>query len=104
MAHGLQVVQPDGTLENRRVFAEYAGYPDGIKVDINSNLYVTTNSTSVNIYDSTGKSLERIATPESTRNCAFGGPDNKTLFITAMTSVYRVQLKIRGVQVVAGSD
>ena len=59
---------------------------------------------SVKIFDSTGKHLGDIATPEITRNCAFGGPDNKTLFITAMTSVYRVQLKIPGVQVVVGSD
>ena len=97
-------VQPDGTLANRRIFVKNVGYPDGIKVDLSGNLYVTTNMGSVKIFDSTGKHLGDIATPEITRNCAFGGPDNKTLFITAMTSVYRVQLKIPGVQVVVGSD
>lgn len=97
-------IKPDGTLANRRGFVKYAGHPDGIKVDVKGNLYVTTNLYRVNVYDSTGKRLGDIATPEITRNCAFGGPDNKTLFITAMTSVYRVQLKIAGVQVFAGSD
>jgi gluconolactonase len=97
-------IKPDGTLANRRVIIKNVGMPDGIKVDVNGNLYVTTNRRRVGIYDSTGKHLGDIATPEITRNCAFGGPDNKTLFITAMSSVYRVQLKIPGVQVLAGSD
>ena len=98
-------VQPDGTLANNRVFCQILGcYLDGIKVDVNGNLYVTTNMNYVKIYDNTGKHLRDIVTPEITRNCAFGGPDNKTLFITAMTSVYRVQLKIQGVQVFAESD
>jgi len=97
-------VQPDGTLANRRIFVKNVGYPDGIKVDLSGNLYVTTNISSVKIFDNTGKHLGDIATPEITRNCTFGGPENKTLFITAMTSVYRVQSKIQEVQLVVGSD
>ena len=94
-------VQSDGTLANRRVFASLSGWPDGMKVDINGNLYVTTNMPFVQIFDSAGKHLGNIVTPEITRNCAFGGPDNETLFITALTSVYRVQLKIQGVKVLS---
>ena len=98
-------IQPDGTLANRRIFVQYdVGFPYGIKVDINGNLYVTTHGNYVKIFDSTGKHLGDIVTPEITLNCAFGGPDNKTLFITTITSVYRVQLKVPGVQVIAGSD
>jgi gluconolactonase len=92
-------VQPDGTLANRRVFVTLSGWADGIKVDMNGNLYVTTNKSVVRVYDSAGKHLGDIVTPEGTTNCAFGGPDNKTLFITARTSVYRVQLKVQGVPV-----
>lgn len=97
-------VQPDGTLANGRVFLSDVGWPDGIKVDVNGNLYVTTNTNRVGIYDRAGKHLGDIATPEITRNCAFGGPDNRTLFITALTSVYRVRLNVQGIPVLAGSD
>ena len=97
-------IQPDGTLTNRRVFVRIDGYPDGIKVDVNGNLYVTTNRPLVQIYDSTGKHLGDIVTPERAENCAFGGPDNKTLFITTQTSVYRVQLKVQGIPILAGVE
>ncbi len=94
-------VQPDGTLTNDRVFADLSSAkrhgPDGMKVDVNGNLYVTSGVTW--IFDSTGKHLGDIVTPDAPTNCAFGGPDNKTLFITARPSLYRVQLKIQGVKV-----
>ena len=99
-------VQSDGTLANRRVFVNPIGfsYTDGIKMDKKGNLYVTTNLNKLQIYDSAGKHLGDIDTPEKTANCAFGGPDNKTLFITARTSVYRIQMKVQGIPVLAGSD
>ncbi|TKJ37844.1 MAG: hypothetical protein CEE38_07200 [Planctomycetes bacterium B3_Pla] len=88
-------VQPNGLLANRRVFAHISGWPDGMKVDMRGNLYVTTNTSLVRVYDSEGTQLGNIVTPESTRNCAFGGDDNRTLFITAGRSVYRVQMKVQ---------
>jgi gluconolactonase len=88
-------IKSDGTLANRRVFVRvYDGYPDGIKVDKKGNLYLTLNSIKLRIYDSSGKHLGDIITPEQSVNCAFGGSDNKTLFIAARTSVYRIQLKV----------
>jgi gluconolactonase len=94
-------VQPDGMLANGRVFAENvseAGHgPDGMKVDVNGNLYVAAGF--VWIFDSTGKHLGNIVVPEAPANLAFGGPDNKTLFLTARTSLYKVQLKVQGVKV-----
>jgi gluconolactonase len=67
-------IQSDGTLAKRRVFLKLPGYPDGIKMDKKGNLYVTTNSNKLQIYDSTGKHLGGIVTPERATNCAFGGP------------------------------
>jgi len=94
-------VQTDGTLANGRVFAEgvsEAGHgPDGMKVDVNGNLYVAAGF--VWVFDSTGKHLGNIVAPEAPANLAFGGPDNKTLFLTARTSVYKVQLRVQGVKV-----
>jgi gluconolactonase len=89
-------VQPDGLLANRRVFTDLSAFPDGMKVDIMGNLYVTNNSLAVQVYDSEGMHLGDIVTPEPASNCGFGGDNNCTLFITADTSVYRVQMKVQG--------
>jgi len=88
-------VQPDGLLANRRVFTEFIS-PDGMKVDMRGILYVASMAV-VQVYDSEGIHLGDIVTPEATTNCAFGGENNRTLFITAGTSVYRVQMKVQGV-------
>jgi gluconolactonase len=43
-----------------------------------------------------GKRLGVIRTPEVPANCAFGGPDLRTLFLTARTSVYALRVKVPG--------
>lgn len=92
-------VNSDGSLSNGRAFADLSEEkvhgPDGMKVDVNGNLYITSGVTW--IFDSNGKHLEDIVTSEAPANCAFGGKDNKTLFITARTSVFKVQLKVAGI-------
>jgi gluconolactonase len=93
-------VKSDGTLENGRVFVQMPHtYPDGIRMDANGNLYVATNSTGIAVFDSTGRSIGVIPTPIPPANCAFGGPDGKTLFITARGSVYMVRMKVPGAKV-----
>ncbi len=91
-------VQTDGSLSNGRIFADLSAEkvhgPDGMKVDVNGNLYVTSGV--VWVFNSEGKHLGNIVTPEAPANCAFGDDDYKTLFITARTSVYKVRLKIQG--------
>lgn len=93
-------VQPDGTLSNGRVFADLKtsterGAADGLKVDAQGNIW-TSGPGGVWVFSPDGKLLGKIAVPEGTTNVAFGGKDNKTLFITANTSVYRIQLKVEG--------
>ena len=99
-------VKLDGTLANGRVFADLSAEkvdgPDGMKVDVKGNLYVTSGVTWV--FDNSGKHLGDIVTPEPPANCAFGGSDNKTLFITARTSVYKVQLKVVGISAISLED
>jgi gluconolactonase len=87
-------VQPNGLLANRRGFAQASG-PDGMAMDVRGNLYVASGS-GVQVFNREGTSLGHIATPESTRNCTFGGDDYRTLFITAGNSVYRVQITVPG--------
>lgn len=94
-------VQSDGTLRNGRIFAEEAGengVPDGMKVDERGNLYATGPG-GVWIFDSSGKHLGVIRVPEITANLAWGDDDWKSLFITATTSIYRVECKVSGIPV-----
>jgi gluconolactonase len=43
-----------------------------------------------------GKHLATLLIPERVANVAWGGPDRKTLYICASSSVYRVRLSIAG--------
>lgn len=95
-------VRADGTLTNDRIFARTyvstpasAGGPDGMKTDVRGNLYVTSAG-GVWVFDRAGKTLGVIATPEVPANCGFGEQDQKTLYITARTSVYRIRLTVAG--------
>ncbi|MDB5386873.1 MAG: Gluconolactonase [Planctomycetaceae bacterium] len=67
---------------------------DGMTVDVKGNLYTTHGG--VNIYSPDGKLLEKIKVPEGPANVTFGGDDYKTLFITARTSLYSIQMKNAG--------
>jgi gluconolactonase len=87
-------VNPDGTVGT---FADLGSVPggDGMAVDDAGNLYVTA-SAGVLVFDKAGKSLGIITAAEAPANCTFGGPDRKTLYITARTSLYRIDLNVPG--------
>lgn len=93
-------LRPDGTLANGRVFAEMnspvPGGPDGMKLDVEGNLYVTGPG-GVWLFDPHGRHLGILVTPEKPANLAFGDEDRRTLYITARTSVYRVRTRLPGV-------
>lgn len=94
-------VQPDGTLANDRIFAEEQGdngKPDGMKVDRQGNVYVT-GPNGIWVFAPDGTHLGVIRVPERTANLAWGGEAWKSLFITASTSIYRVECKIAGIAV-----
>jgi len=86
-------VAADGTLANGRVFANLTskvdGLADGMKVDARGNIY-TAGPGGIWILSPAGKHLGMIHLPEIPANCAWGD-DGKTLYITAVTSVYRVR-------------
>lgn len=94
-------VASDGTIRNNRVFteirSELPGNPDGIKVDIEGNLYVA-GAGGLWVFSKDGKYLGTIRTPEQPANCAWGDKDWKSLFITARTSVYRIKLAVSGIK------
>jgi gluconolactonase len=92
--------QPDGTLHNGRIFGEEPGgkgegVPDGMKLDMAGNLYVTGPG-GIWVWDSSGKHLGTIIIPEQPANLAWGDSDKKTLYITATTSLYKLKMNAPG--------
>ena len=70
---------------------------DGIKVDQEGNLYVCGPG-GVWILSPGGQVLGMIQGPEIPHNLAWGDQDAQTLYMTAMTGIYRMRLKIPGVR------
>ena len=68
---------------------------DGLTVDVKGNLYITS-ALGLQVFDPSGKLLGIIALPEQPANCTFGGPDRKTLYVTARTSLYTVPMEVAG--------
>jgi gluconolactonase len=64
---------------------------DGIKVDAGGNLFVCGPG-GVWVLAPDGRHLGTIRPPESPHNLAWGDADGRTLYITALTSVYRIRL------------
>ncbi len=80
-------VNEDGTAGEISTFfdtmgLEGRGAPDGLKVDDKGNLWATGPG-GLLIISPEGKLLGRVLTHRATANVAFGGPDGKTVFLTA---------------------
>lgn len=89
----------DEALVNMRVFASgitdpnKAGAPDGMKCDARGNIWVTAPG-GVWIYAPDGTLIGKVAVPEVVANLHWGGDDWRTLFITASTSLYAIDVKV----------
>jgi gluconolactonase len=68
---------------------------DGLTIDTKGNLYITS-ALGIQVFDPSGRHLGTIAFPEQPANCTFGGPDLKTLYVTARTSLYAVKMEATG--------
>ena len=93
-------VAADGTLTDGRIFGEEPGgkgdgVPDGMKVDKNGNVFVT-GPKGIWVWDPGGNHLGTILMPEQPANLNWGDKEYRTLYITATTSVYRLEMKTQG--------
>jgi gluconolactonase len=95
------VVNRDLSLGERMLFVDQRGdsrrgVPDGMKVDVEGRLW-TTGAGGVSVHTAGGECLGRFELAEHAANLTFGGEDFSTLFLTALTSVYRVDTRVRGI-------
>lgn len=105
-------LHPDGTVHDMRVLYDFAPGrgADGISIDVEGNLYASAGlnqqrgsaetlatKAGVHVISPQGKLLNFIPIPEDTvTNNAFGGPDMKTLYVTAGKTLYRVRTATPG--------
>ncbi len=98
-------VGADGRVSNKREFARLLelekgslgqrSRADGMAIDAAGRVYVTT-AAGIQVVDPRGKHLGIIRLPSVARNAAFGGKDRRTLYLTALESLYRVQMLAEG--------
>jgi gluconolactonase len=95
-------VSDDGSLSGGSLFHDMnvssPGVPDGMKVDLDGRVYCT-GAGGVWVFDSTGSHLGTIVTPEKPSNCAWGDDDWRSLYITAITSVYKIRVNTPGIRI-----
>jgi gluconolactonase len=70
---------------------------DGLKVDRKGHLYVCGPG-GIWILSPEGHHLGTLRLPEAPHNLAWGGDDARTLYVTALTSVYRLELSVPGIR------
>ena len=73
-----------------------AGAPDGMKTDVLGNVWVTGPG-GIWVISPEGKPIAILHCPEFVGNFCFGGDRNQTLFITASTSVYKMNVNVQGI-------
>jgi len=88
-------ILPNGDLSDKKLFTDMRS--DGMTLDHKGNVYLTGDG--VTVFNKKGKMIEHIKVDERwTANVCFGGKDQQTLFITAMKSLYTLDMKVRGVR------
>lgn len=93
-------VNPEVMLESDRIFAQMTGDPndwgaDGITVDAQENIYCA-GPLGVGVFDRSGELTDRIYAPEVITNLTWGDQDYKTLYLTGITSLYRIRRWVGG--------
>jgi len=107
-------LSPEGTASNMRVFHDF--YPgrsaDGLCIDTAGNVYAAaglvqrratdeTLDTKAGIYvfSPAGRLQRFLPIPEDlVTNCAFGGPGDRTLYVTAGKSVFQLPVETPGIR------
>ena len=91
----------DGDVLDRSILFDMTDAPgedaiDGLKVDVAGNLHVCGPG-GVWVISPEGERIDLIELPEAPHNLAFGGDDARDLYVTALTSVYRLRTDVPGI-------
>jgi gluconolactonase len=105
-------IAPDGSALKQRLVYDFGRGRggDGMRLDSRGNLWIAAGvsvprhanetaevPTGVYVITPEGKLIGRIPIPEDViTNLAFGGPDKKTLYVTAGKTVYKIQTAVAG--------
>ena len=97
-------LKPDGSVANQRTHYDFGDVrgADGMSIDTQGNLYASagsgaTKNTGIHVISPAGKLVKIMPIPEDPiSNNAFGGPDMKTLYVTAGKTLYKLQNDIAG--------
>jgi gluconolactonase len=100
-------ILPDDTVANGKVFVEDG--IDGMRVDTKGNLYTTSGGTPgrIQINSPEGKPIGRLHLPQlageprprvCATNMAFGDDDDRGLYITACTHLFKIRTRVVGVR------
>lgn len=82
-----------GELTDKRLMAAQGS--DGLTLDEHGNLYLT-GGRNVTVYSSQGELLQAIEFPLAPANMTFGGDNRDVLFVTARTSLFALQMSVKG--------
>jgi gluconolactonase len=89
-------VKNDGTLGEGKVFCTIdRGGPDGIRCDNDGRIWSSAGD-GTHIFAPDGALIGKILVPEAPANLCFGGPDGKTLYMTARKSLYAIPTSVMG--------
>ncbi|MAH74803.1 MAG: hypothetical protein CBC62_00420, partial [Opitutia bacterium TMED102] len=86
------VIQEDGSLKDKKLFCESGS--DGMTLDQHGNVYLTSGT--VKVFNPKGEQIADLKFPESPANVVFGGKELKTLFVTARTGFYSLDMAVTG--------
>lgn len=95
-------VLPDDTLTDSEMFFDMSndktpGITDGMKVDTKGNVW-ESGPGGIWILSPDARHLGTIPSPELVANLCFGDDDNKTLYVAARTSIYKVRVNVPGIR------
>jgi sugar lactone lactonase YvrE len=89
-------IEADGSLSGKTRFAEVGG--DGMTLDERGNVYIASDV--VRVFSPAGEAVVEIPLPERPSNLTFGGgaarEDRKTLYVTARTGLYAIDMNVAG--------
>jgi gluconolactonase len=95
-------IDDSGTAVGESVFYDMTDAPgedalDGLKVDEQGNVYACGPG-GIWVLSPTGEKLGLLHLPEDPHNIAWGEQDVRTLYVTALTGIYRVRLNVAGIR------